>query len=123
MTEYDYVVVGAGSAGCVMASRLIEGPSVRVLLLEAGGSDRNLNIRTVNSYRRSDGSTGPVTFSSREFSIAPGVRGAKINVRVSEAGRKLAEKPGGERISVIADVNFGDSDRTYRYTKTLRARR
>src|SRR5215213_1407077 len=45
MTEYDYVIVGAGSAGCVLANRLTADPSVRVLLLEAGGSDRNLNIR------------------------------------------------------------------------------
>ena len=45
MTEHDYVIVGAGSAGCVLANRLSEDPSVRVRVIEAGGRDRHPNIR------------------------------------------------------------------------------
>jgi choline dehydrogenase len=44
MKSFDYIIVGAGSAGCVLANRLTADPSIEVLLVEAGGRDKSLMI-------------------------------------------------------------------------------
>lgn len=48
--SFDFVIVGAGSAGCVLANRLTQDPACRVLLLEAGGSNRHPMIRVPLSW-------------------------------------------------------------------------
>jgi len=50
--EFDYVIVGAGSAGCTLAARLSEDPDVTVAVLEAGGHDRNIWIHIPVGYMK-----------------------------------------------------------------------
>src|SRR5215468_7698822 len=50
MNRFDYVVVGAGSAGCVIAARLSEDPQNRVLLLEAGAADGPANMEVPSAW-------------------------------------------------------------------------
>src|SRR5947209_5795933 len=52
MRSADYVIVGAGSAGCALAGRLTEDPATRVLLIEAGGPDRHPNIKIPAAFAK-----------------------------------------------------------------------
>jgi choline dehydrogenase len=50
--SYDYIIVGAGAGGCVLAGRLTEDPTVKVLLLEAGGQDNSLYMHMPLGWRQ-----------------------------------------------------------------------
>jgi len=95
--SYDYILVGGGSAGCVLASRLTEDKNVRVLLLEAGPRDRNPYIHLPIGFAKL--TAGPLTWgmntvpqahaNNREIAYAQGRvigGGSSINAEVFTRG-------------------------------------
>jgi choline dehydrogenase len=49
-SHYDFIVCGSGPSGCVVAARLAENPAVKVLLIEAGGTDDVLSVMTPSQW-------------------------------------------------------------------------
>ena len=80
---YDYVIVGGGSSGCALAARLSEDGQARVLLLEAGGPDRDRMIHRPAAFYRM--TTGPYTWG---YATAP-LRQADGREMVFPQGRVL----------------------------------
>ncbi len=81
MEAYDYIVVGAGTAGCVLAARLSEDPGARVLLLEAGGAERTRAMTVPNAWPENLGSAadwGYVTTSQAGAGPLPYPRGRAL---------------------------------------------
>ncbi|WP_395647855.1 choline dehydrogenase [Terricaulis sp.] len=60
--RFDYVIVGAGSAGCVLANRLTEDPNVTVALLEAGGQDKSILIKMPAGVGNLIATKGPINW-------------------------------------------------------------
>lgn len=98
---FDYVIVGGGSAGCVLANRLSEGGANRVLLLEAGPHDRLLSIRMPAAFVRVLGSRRTWLYGTEP---EPGAKGRSLHV---PQGRTLG---GGSSVNAMVYIRGDAAD-------------
>jgi choline dehydrogenase len=75
--SFDYIIVGGGSAGCVLAARLTENPATRVLLLEVGPRDNSLFVRMPGGLNKLIGSERTFVYQTEP---EPAAQGRKLNV-------------------------------------------
>jgi choline dehydrogenase len=98
---YDFIIVGAGSSGCVLAARLSADPSVRVLLVEAGGSDRHLYVQIPSAFVRLGGSR-----FNWDFETEPQVHLNQRRMYLPQ-GRLIG---GGSSINAMVYIRGNDAD-------------
>ena len=77
LADYDYVIVGGGTAGCLLANRLSENPDVRVALLEAGGKDNYIWVHIPVGYLYCHGN--PRVDWGFKTAEEPGLNGRSLN--------------------------------------------
>src|SRR3970282_1517403 len=88
---FDFVIIGAGSAGCVLANRLTESGRHRVLLLEAGGEDRNLWIHMPLGYGKN--------FTN------PNVNWLYTSEQEAATGNRRISQPRGKELGGTSSIN------------------
>jgi choline dehydrogenase len=112
---YDYIVVGAGTAGCVLAARLSEEPGPRVLLLEAGSADRTRAMTVPNAWPENLGSAadwGYVTTAQAGAGPLPYPRGRTLggSGAINAMAHVRGHRAGYDRWAEVGAPGWGFDD-------------